>query len=73
MKKITKKIRLLDTEFDEEKIKKLFKKPKIRKKRKYYYDDYHNSARYQHVAWGHLPANLHLVQSYKEGAASKGR
>ena len=36
-------------------------------------DDYHNSARYQHVAWAHLPANLHLVQSYKEGAASKGR
>ena len=30
-------------------------------------------ARYQHVARAHLPANLHLVQSYKEGAASKGR
>ena len=41
--KNNKKIRLLDTEFDEEKIKKLFKKPKIKKKRKYYYDDYHNS------------------------------
>ena len=41
--KNNKKIRLQDTEFDEEKIKKLFKKLKMRKKRKYYYDDYYNS------------------------------
>ena len=30
-------------------------------------------ARYQRVTRAHLPANVHLVQTYKERAAPKGR
>ena len=30
-------------------------------------------ARHQHVTRGHLPANLHLTQPYKERAVPKGR
>ena len=37
------KIRLQDIQCDDEKIKKLFKKPKMKKKWKYYCDDYYNS------------------------------
>ena len=41
--KNNKKIRLQDIQFDEEKIRELFKKSKMKKKRKYYYNDYYNS------------------------------
>ena len=41
--KNNKKIRLQDIQFDEKKIRELFKKSKMKKKRKYYYNDYYNS------------------------------